>query len=44
MWLVFSKYDFAGHGGKRDREQIRAVLGFRRATVADANELAEWPR
>ena len=34
----------AGRSGKRDREQIRSVLGFRRATVADAKGLAEWLR
>jgi hypothetical protein len=33
---AFGAYDLAGRSSKRDREQIRAALGFRRATVADA--------
>ena len=33
-----------GRSGKRDREQIRSALGFRRATVDDAKGLAEWLR
>ena len=27
---AFSEYDFSGRSSKRDREQIRSVLGFRR--------------
>jgi hypothetical protein len=41
---AFAQYDWAGRSGKRDREQIRSALGFRRATVADAQRLAEWLR
>lgn len=41
---AFSQYDLAGRSGKRDREQIRSVLGFRRVTVVDAKGLAEWLR
>ena len=41
---AFSEYDLAGRSSKRDREQIRSVLGFRRVTVADAEGLGEWLR
>jgi hypothetical protein len=41
---AFAEYDLAGRSSKRDREQIRSVLGFRRVTVADAEELAGWLR
>ena len=33
---AFAEYDLAGRNSKRDREQIRSALGFRRVTVADA--------
>src|SRR3954449_4878522 len=39
---AFSEYDLAGRSSKRDREQIRSVLGFRRGTVADAEGLGGW--
>lgn len=41
---AFAEYDLAGRNSKRDREQIRSALGFRRVTVADAEELAGWLR
>ena len=41
---AFAEYDLAGRSSKRDREQIRSVLGFRRVTVADAEGLVEWLR
>jgi TnpA family transposase len=41
---AFAEYDLAGRSSKRDREQIRSALGFRRVTVADAEDLVEWLR
>ena len=41
---AFSKFDLTGRSSKQDREQIHSVLGFRRVTVADAEELVEWLR
>lgn len=41
---AFAEYDLAGRSSKRDRERIRSALGFRRVTVADAEELAGWLR
>src|SRR4051794_7299449 len=41
---AFAEYDLTGRSGKRDREQIRSILGFRRATLIDAEKLAEWLR
>ncbi|MBV8607386.1 MAG: Tn3 family transposase [Singulisphaera sp.] len=38
---AFAEYDLAGRSSKRDRDQIRSALGFRRVTVADAEELVE---
>ena len=37
-------YDLKGRSSKRDREQIRAFLGFRPVTVADEEQLREWLR
>ncbi len=41
---AFSEYDWSGRSGKRDREQIRSLLGFRRVTVDDSKTLADWLR
>src|SRR5262249_15984065 len=41
---AFAEYDLTGRSGKRDREQIRSLLGFRRVTLTDAGRLAEWLR
>lgn len=38
-WL---DYDLKGRSSQRDREQIRAFLGFRPITVVDAEQLQEW--
>ena len=38
---AFSEYDWSGRSGKRDREQVRSFLGFRRVTVDDSKTLAE---
>ena len=35
-------YDLAGRTSKAHRAQIRAVLGFRECSVADADAVAEW--
>ena len=35
-------YDLKGRSSQRDREQIRAFLGFRPITVADEDQLREW--
>jgi len=35
-------YDLKGRSSQRDREQIRAFLGFRLITVADEDQLREW--
>ena len=35
-------YDLKGRSSKRDREQIRAFLGFRPITVADEEQLRKW--
>lgn len=35
-------YDLKGRSSKRDREQVRAFLGFRPITVADEEQLQEW--
>ena len=37
-------YDTASRTWKRHRAEIRALLGFREATVADADLLEEWLR
>ena len=39
-----SEYEFAGRSSKRDREQIRSVLGFHRVTVDDSEQLVDWLR
>ena len=36
---AFSEYDWSGRSGKRDREQVRSFLGFRRVTVDDSKTL-----
>ena len=41
---AFSEYEFAGRSSKRDREQIRSVLGFHRVTVDDSEQLVDWLR
>ena len=41
---AFSEYDWSGRSGKRDREQVRSFLGFRRVTVDDSKTLADWLR
>jgi hypothetical protein len=38
----WAQYDWAGRVWKRHRRQIRALLGFRPPTVADAQRLAQW--
>ncbi len=35
-------YDLKGRSSQRDREQIRAFLGFRPITVADEEQLRKW--
>ena len=37
-------YDLASRSAKRDRVQIRELLGFRQATVEDGTALATWLR
>jgi TnpA family transposase len=37
-------YDLSSRSAKRDRVQIRELLGFRQATVEDGTELAAWLR
>ncbi len=39
---VFTAYDLNGRSSERDRAEIRALLGFRRVTVEDGKELADW--
>lgn len=39
---VWFDYDLKGRSSKRDREQIRAFLGFRPITIADEEMLQEW--
>lgn len=39
---AFSAYDLAGRSCERDRAQVRALLGFRPATIEDSNELTGW--
>jgi hypothetical protein len=40
----FAEYDLCGRSGKRDRAQIRSLVGFRRVTLDDAEELVGWLR
>jgi TnpA family transposase len=40
----FTEYDLSGRSGERDRAQIRSLLGFRRVTLDDAEELVGWLR
>jgi hypothetical protein len=35
-------YPLKGRSGKRDREQLRAFLGFRSATVEDSQRIQKW--
>ena len=35
-------YPLKGRSGKRDREQLRAFLGFRPATVVDSVQIQAW--
>jgi hypothetical protein len=39
----YLQYDWSGRSIKYHRAQIREALGFREATVQDADELAAWP-
>ena len=41
---AYSAYDLASRSAKRDRVQIRELLGFRQVTVEDAKELTDWLR
>ena len=38
----FEDYELESRSAKRDRVQIRNLLGFRQATSGDAKQLAEW--
>ncbi|WP_194909564.1 DUF4158 domain-containing protein [Catenulispora rubra] len=38
----FGLYNWSGRTSKEHRKQIRAHLGFRECSVADADKLAEW--
>jgi TnpA family transposase len=40
----FAEYDLGGRSGERDRAQIRSLVGFRRVTLEDAEELVGWLR
>lgn len=40
--ILFSHYDWTGRSIEYHRAQVRAWLGYRPATVADAQALAEW--
>jgi Domain of unknown function (DUF4158) len=40
----FAEYDLSGRSGERDRAQIRSLVGFRRVTLDDAEELVGWLR
>ena len=39
---VWFDYDLTGRSSKRDREEVRALLGFRPITVADEEQLQVW--
>lgn len=39
---TFAEYDLSGRSCEWDRAQIRSLLGFRRVTVDDSKELADW--
>ena len=39
---VWFDYPFKGRSGSRDREQLRAFLGFRQATVDDMEPILLW--
>jgi hypothetical protein len=41
---AFAEYDLTGRSSKRDREQIRSLLGFRPVTITDAERLVKWLR
>ena len=41
---AFDGYALNGRTAKRDRESIRARLGFRRITVEDSKTLTAWLR
>jgi TnpA family transposase len=39
---AFADYDVGRRSAKRDRVQIRKLLGFRQVTVDDSKQLADW--
>jgi hypothetical protein len=40
--VVYVQYDWRGRSSEEHRAQIRALLGFREATVQDSDDVAAW--